>query len=342
MAILNTSNPVELSRALVLAYRPQAFFRRMCSTVTHRTKSFLIDVEKKTRFLAPYVRDEEDGKTVSRDGYETLTYTPPKVGAKRPITAKDLETRLPGQSIVDISAETASSESYMSGLVIADMLDLQRSIERREEQQIVEILTTGKVQTGVGEDINAPIPTANIFAAASGDKFDAVNSKPLEWLRKQSRSKIVLNGGTAARRCIFGGNAWDAFIQNASVQAEMNNRRINLGAVEPTEDQIFPGVTFQGRINGIDLYTYDEYFWDEKTGSNKPMMPEDRIILIGGDPRFEMHYGAVFDGANGTINKTQTYAWEWIEGGKIRWRELESHPLFVPVNGGAIVSAKVL
>ena len=54
MAILNTSNPVELSRALVLAYRPQAFFRRMCSTVTHRTKSFLIDVEKKTRSI-PYL-----------------------------------------------------------------------------------------------------------------------------------------------------------------------------------------------------------------------------------------------------------------------------------------------
>ena len=163
MANINTSNPVELSRALVLAYRPQAFFRRMCSTITHRTKSFLIDVEKKTRYLAPYVRDEEDGKFVARDGYETITFTPPKVGAKRNITAKDLEVRLPGQAIVDISAESASNESYMSGLVIEDMLDLQRSIERREEQQIVEILSTGKVKTGVGNDINAPIPASNIF-----------------------------------------------------------------------------------------------------------------------------------------------------------------------------------
>ena len=42
------------------------------------------------------------------------------------------------------------------------------------------------------------------------------------------------------------------------------------------------------------------------------------------------------------VNKTQTYAWEWIEKGKIRWRELESHPLFVPVNGGSVVSAKVI
>ena len=342
MAILNTSNPVELSRALVLAYKPQAFFRRMCSTITHRTKSFLIDIEKKTRFLAPYVRDEEDGKVIARDGYETITYTPPKVGASRNITAKDLEIRLPGQSIVDISAETASSEAVMSGLVIEDMLDLQRSIERREEQQIVEILSTGKVITGVGDDINAPIPAENIFTASAGDKFDAQNSDPIKWMRKQSRDKVALSGGTSVRRAVFGGQAWDAFVANAAVQTYLNNRRIDLGAIAPREDQDFPGVTFQGRIEGVDLYTYDEYFFDDKQKKNSPMMPTDRVILLGGNPRFEMHYGAVFDGANGTINKTQTYAWEWIEKGKIRWRELESHPLFIPVNGGSVVSAKVV
>lgn len=342
MAVINTNNPVELSRRLVLAYRPQRFFRRMCSTITHRTKSFLIDIEKKTRYLAPYVRDEEDGKTLARDGYETITFTPPKVGSKRPITARDLEVRLPGESIVDISSETDSSESVLSGLVISDMLDLQDSIERREEQQIVEILTTGKVVTGVGADINAPIPAANIFTASAADKFDAAGADPIKWMRAQSRKKVVLSGGTAVRRAVFGGDAWDAFLKNTNVQLYLENRRIDLGSVNPTEDQVFPGVTFQGRIDGIDLYTYDEYYFDDKTNSNKAMVPEDRVILIGGNPRFEMHYGAVFDGANGTVNKTQTYAWEWIEGGKIRWRELESHPLFVPVNGGSVVSAKVL
>lgn len=342
MATINTNNPVELSRALVLAYKPQRFFRRMCATITHRTKSFLIDVEKKTRFLAPYVRDEEDGKTVARDGYETLTYQPPKVGAKRPMTARDLEVRLPGQSIVDISAETVSNEAVVSRLVVEDLLDLQASVERREEQQIVEMLTTGKVVTGVGADINAPIPAANIFNVASGDKFDAQNADPIKWMRAQSRKKVTLNGGSAVRRAIFGGDAFDAFAANAQVKAYLDNRRYELGSVDPTPDQEFPGVTYQGRIGGVDIYTYDEYFFDDATQRNKALMPEDRVILIGGDPRFEMHYGAVYDGANGTINKTQMYAWEWIEGGKTRWREIESHPLFVPVNGGAIVSAKVL
>ena len=105
-------------------------------------KSFLIDIEKKkTRFLPLHSAMKKTARC-ARDGYDTITFTPPKVGASRNITAKDLETRLPGQSIVEISAETASSEAVMSGLVIEDMLDLQRSIERREEQQIIEILST--------------------------------------------------------------------------------------------------------------------------------------------------------------------------------------------------------
>ena len=161
-------------------------------------------------------------------------------------------------------------------------------------------------------------------------------------MRDQSRKKVALSGGTSVRRAVFGGDAWDAYIKNTAVQTYLNNRRIDLGAIAPREDQDFPGVTYQGRVEGVELYTYDEYFFNDEQKKNAPIMPTDRVILLGGDPRFEMHYGAVFDGANGTINKTQTYAWEWIEKGKIRWRELESHPLFVPVNGGSVVSAKVV
>ena len=342
MALINTNNPVELSQALVLAYKPQTFFRRMCSTVTHATKSFLIDIEKKTRYMSPYIRDTEDGETVARDGYETKTYTPPKTGTKRPVTPTDLEVRNPGQNIVEISADNANEERRLNKIVVADLLDMQAYNERREEQQIAEILSTGKVVTGVGEDIKAPIPDSHIFTAASADKFDAVGSDPIKWLRTQSRKKISLSGGSSARRAVFGGDAFDAFLDNAKVQAYLDNRRIALGEVEPRPDQEFEGVTYQGRVCGIDIYTYDEYFFNDKVKSDQPMMPEDRIIVIGGNPRFEMHYGAVFDGAAGTINKTMTYAWEWIEKGKTRWREVESHPLFVPVNGGSVVSAKVI
>lgn len=340
---INIENPVELSRDLSLAYKPQRFLRMMCSTITHRTASFLIDVEKKTRHLAPYVRDEDDSTVVARDGYETLTFKPVPVKPSRNITQRDVEKRLAGQGIVEISAENSSEESRQSGIVVADMLDLQSAIERREEQQIAEILATGKVVTGVSQDINSTIPASHIFSAASADKFDGVNSDPIAFLRNQNRTKCVKDGGSSAKVALFGGDAFDAFMANQKVQDFLDNRRINFGGVDPLPgEEDLPGVVYQGTINGMKVYTYDEYYFDTKTNSEKPVLPEDRVILIGGNSRFEMHYAAVFDGASGTINKCQTYAWTWIEGGKKKWLELESKPLFVPANGSAIVSVKVV
>lgn len=343
MPEINIENPVELSRDLALAYKPQRFLRKMCSTITHRTGSFLIDVEKKTRQLAPYVRDDDDSTVIARDGYETLQFKPVPVKPSRNITQRDVEKRMAGQSIVEISAENQSEESRQCALVVADMLDLQSSIERREEQQIAEILCTGKVSTGVGSDIQSTIPASHIFTAASADRFDSAGSDPLKFLRAQNRLKCVKDGGASARVAIFGGSAFDAFVANANVKDFLDNRRINFGSVDPKPgEEDLPGVVYQGRILGMDIYTYDEFYFDSKTNSEKAMLPEDRVILIGGNSRFEMHYAAVFDGAAGTINKCKTYAWTWIEGGKKKWLELESKPLFVPVNGGSVVSVKVI
>lgn len=341
MPVIDTSNPIELSKALILGYKPQGFLRKMCTTITHGTKSFLIDVSKKTRVMSPYIRDDEDGTFIERDGYDTLSFTPPKIGGKRNITAKDLEKRAAGQGIVEISAENSSAEMTQNQLVIDDLLDLQAYNERREEHQIAQILQTGKVEV-LGKDIVSPIPTDNIITLAAADRFDAAGSNPITWMRNISRKKVVLRGGSAVKKAIFGGKAIDAFLENAAVKDFLDKKHIMFGDVEPTPDQTFEGVTYWGKIGGVEIYTYDEYFYDDVQKKDSPMIAEDRVILIGGNPRFEMHYGAVFDGARGTINKVQSYAWEWIEGGKTKWRELESHPLFVPVNGGSIVSAKVI
>lgn len=337
---ISLENPVELSKDLVLAYRPQRFLRKMCATITHRTSSFLIDVQKKTRYLAPYVRDDDDPVVVARDGYETIQFKPVPVSPARNITARDLEKRTVGSNIVEISSENANNETIASNLYLEDMLDLQDSIERREEQQIAEILCTGKVVTGVSADINAPIPAENIFNNIAAEKFDAADFDPLAWLRKQNTA--VARAGGPAKYAICGGQAFDALIANQKLQAYLDNRRLNFGNVEPTPDQTFEGVTYQGKIGGIEFYTYDELYYDDKKKKDVAMIPEDRVIIIGARPRFEMHYAAIYDAAAGTINKTQTYAYTWIEGGKKKWLNLESKPLFVPVNGGNIISAKVL
>lgn len=339
--LIALENPVELSRDLVLGYKPQTFLRQMCSTITHRTSSFLIDVQKKTRQAAPYVRDDDDATYIARDGYETLQYKPVPVKPARNITARDIEKRAVGANVVTISGENAGNETIQSGIELADLLDLQDSIERTEECQIAEILSTGKLVTGVSADIKAPIPSSHIFTAASADRFDNANADPIKWLRNVNSKKVVKDGGYSSKYAICGGAAFDALVGNTKVQKFLDSRNIHFGNINPNQSNEFPGVVYQGRILGIDFYTYDEFYFDASTSSEKAVIPEDRIILIGGGARLEMHYAAIYDGARGTINKTQTYAYTYVEK-KTKWLELESKPLFVPVNGGAIVSAKVV
>ena len=339
-------NPIEMSRQLVQNYEPQLFFRKRFTTITHATQSFLIDVEKKTRHISPYIRDELPGTMISRDGFKTISFTPPHLAPTRNLTKKDLERRLPGQNIVEISSENDSQEALDVANRMTDMLDLQNANERREEEMCAESLFSGKIVVkggGYDETIEQPIPSDQIVIVPSKDRFDAVESDPITFLR-DSRRKIVKSGSTSAGTAVFGSDAFDAFLKNKNVKSYLDNLRINFGTIAPTPDQTFPGVEFQGTILGMDLYTYDEYYFDEESKTEKSIVPNDRILLIGRNCRLEVHYAAIMDAAMGTINKTPYYAYNWITQGRPRgkWMCVESAPLPVAVQGGGIFSAKVV
>jgi hypothetical protein len=344
---ISLENPVELSRSLVLNFKPQLFMSTRFTPITHSTKSFLIDVQKKTRQISPFVRDDLPGTNMSRDGYETLSFTPPHMAPERNLTNKDLEQRVAGDNVVEISADNASPEARATALMQNDMLDLEESNERARERMACEALSTGKnIINGEGYDnleIAQPIPSDNIITLSGTSLFSSASSDPIAKLR-EFRRKITRVGGLGAGDAVFGSNAWDAFVSNSKVQAYLDKLHMTLGNIAPTPDQTFPGVTFQGIIEGVPLYTYDEFYFDTETKADKPMIPVDRMILIGSGCRMEMHYAAIYDGALGTVNKTQSYAYTWITEGKPRAKHLcvESAPLPVVVNGGGVISAKVI
>lgn len=339
-------NPVEMSRQLVQNYQPQLFFRSRFKGITHSTQSFLIDIQEKTRHISPYVRDDLPGTVLNRDGYKTIQFTPPHLAPMRNITKKDLERRIPGQNIVEISSENDSPESIEVASRMTDMIELQNANERREEEMCSEALFSGKIEIkggGYNESPEQPIPPEHIAKLSGKELFDAADSDPIAFLRN-SRRKITKKGALSASTAVFGARAFDAFIANAKVKAFLDNLRINFGSIAPRQDQTYPGADYQGTILGMDLYTYDEFYFDEEQKIEKPMVPEDRVLLIGRDCRMEMHYAAIFDAALGTINKTSYYAYNWITQGRPRakWMCVESAPFPVIVQGGGVYSAKVI
>lgn len=334
----------ELTKLVGESFKPSQFFRKMCDTKLHKTKTLILQQEKQTRLIAPYVSDDdEDGKVVGRDGYERLVVTVPTVHPVRNLTRRDVEVVANAEMVFTYDNNNASPEKIQFQKLLRDGLDLRQYVERREEQQIIEAMTTGKVEVifDAGKrTINLNIPAANLTAAASGDKFDAENSNPITYLLAQKRL-LAKNGGGRGFLCVMGFEAYDAFIQNKAVKEYMDNRRMHFGEIEPGEmDTDY--VTRMARILGMDIVTNDDFFYDEVEKKDVEMYPKDKITLIGAGAGFKMHYGAIEDGTDGSLNVCQSYVYTWIKNGKSRIMEEESCPLFVPQVGGGIISRKVV
>ena len=341
---ITLENRHELTKLLGESFKPSQFFRRMCATDLHKTKNLILQQEKQTRLIAPYVSDDdEDGKVLSRDGYERLVVTVPTLHPKRNLTRRDVEVAANAENVFTYDDGGASPEKIRFQKLMKDALELRQSIERREEQQIIEAITTGKVVVGFdggSREINLNIPAANLTAAAAADKFDAENSNPIKYLLAQKRI-LAKNGGGRGLLCVMGSDAYDAFIENKAVKEYMDNRRMNFGEIEPGEmDTDY--VTRMAHVLGMDIVTYDDLYYSESEKKDVDMYPKDKITIIGAGAGFKMHYGAIADGTDGSLNVCQSYAYTWIKDGKSKIIEEESCPLFVPQVGGGIVSRKVV
>lgn len=341
---LNLDSRYELTKLTSENFKPSQFLRRMCAVELHKTKTLILQQNKKTRLIASYVADDdENGKALARDGFERLVVTAPTVHPWRDLSKRDVETAAKADGIVTYGGQESSEKIKFQSLM-NDALELRQSIERREEQQIVEAITTGKVDVKVDDNlmrtINLNIPSANLSPAASGDKFDANGSNPILYLLNQKRL-VAKNGGGNVGLTIMGNDAFDAFIQNDAVKEYMDKRHMMFGEIDP-KDTDPEGITRAAHILGMDIITYDEFFYDEKQKKDLNLIPKDSIIMIGNGAGFKMHYGAIADGTDGTLNVCQSYVYTWIKNGKSKILEEESSPLFVPMNGAAIISRKVV
>lgn len=342
--VITLENRHELTKLLGESFKPSQFFRKMCATDLHKTKNLILQQEKQTRLIAPYVSDDdEDGKVMGRDGYERLVVTVPTLHPKRNLTRRDVEVAANAEQVFTYDKGGATPEKIQFQKLMKDTLELRQSIERREEQQIVEAMTTGKVEVifdGGKRTINLNIPGANLTPAAAVDKFDANDSNPITYLLAQKRL-LAKNGGGRGFLCVMGSDAYEAFIKNTAVKEYMDNRRMNFGEIEPGEmDTDY--VTRMAHILGMDIVTYDDFFYSESEKKDVEMYPKDKITIIGAGAGFKMHYGAIADGTDGSLNVCQSYAYTWIKDGKSKILEEESCPLFVPQVGGGIISRKVV
>ena len=283
------------------------------------------------------------------DLFTTKEFTPPAYGEAFPLDVCDLLNRMAG-----VDPFTAAYTEY-SGQLVAKMAQgfmlIDDKIQRAVELQASQILQTGKLV--LTDDNGATVyeidfkPKATHFPTVSTAWSDAATCTPLDDIQAVG-NKIRSDGKVNPNRLTFGEAAFSNFMNSDQVQKALNNRRIEVGFIDPELDD--SGAINQGRIwigsYAYDMFTYPEEFKDPQTGNPTKYIGDDKVVVdslrtrfdmtsarvplpLGPDPRVEGLLPGRMSSRAGNFDVTpNVYP---TPNGKQIMGELESRPLLVPV-----------
>ncbi len=319
----------------VQTFIKSTFFRNV---ETFDTQKIDVDFKKGNRQLAPFVHKKIGGVTIDNEGYETNTYEPPLVAPNKITTVDDILKRTPGESLYGGKSPNQRAVEKMQ----RDFTELDEMITRREEWMCCQALFTGKIPIldKDGKELQAEIDfqftnKATLSGANAWNKKTGGKIKQLKEWRKQVQKTGFVN----CNICIMGDEALEAFIMDEEVQKLLDVERYDLAVIKPRE--LPNGVTYIGTIQGegMDIYSYNEWFLDNWTDKdkpeNKPLVPTNAVALLSTEANYSMYYGGVgvVDESGKTIAVVEgsRIPEQWVERRPPRrFLQLNSAPLCVP------------
>lgn len=346
-------DPRSLGKMLVERKAPKGLFKVLFfrNEQPYDTEHIDFDVVTKVRLMAPFSSMKLPGKVVDDQGFVTKSFTPPLVNPKKVTSAESLMSRVAGEAVYG----GLSPDERASVKLGQDLAELDDMIRRREEWMCASAVLNGTVVV-TGQGVNTTLSFGRnagntIALPAAASRWSASTSDPLNDLRTWSRT-IVQRTGIAPDNAVLGSEAAAALLAHAGVQAQLDNRRMDLGQIAPEYREAY-GATYLGTIKGtqLDLWSYDEWYIDPEdiaTGEQS-MMPTKQVVLGSSRAQTEIAYGAVpvatgTDGASAITLVTGTRVPEsWIEKEPAaRFLKVSSRPLPIPVQVNAFLRATVI
>jgi hypothetical protein len=303
------------------------------------TPTIEFDFRRGRRKMAPFVAPLVAGKVMERQGFETRMFRAPRIAPVRALRTPDLEPRLIGENIY--SGRTEADRAAV--LMAEDLTQMDDAIGRREEWMCRQAMINGSItvtaENGYQNIISfleyggPPASTVSNHELVT-IKWDQAGSDPLKDLQTARLNTIKLSG-IAPNVALFGTNVADVFVRNALVKDLLDNRRYELGTITPAIQS--DSVVLFGKVPGLQLYSYAEYFEDD-AGTLFPMLPPDFVMLASTNVQNKIVYGAFTQLEDARAKRWVTYQAPRIpfvygdeEGGTLFTR-LTSCPLPMPVD----------
>lgn len=314
------------------------------------TEDVLVEYRDGTKKLAPFVAPRKGGVTILRNGYHMERYTPPFVAPKRSLSIDDLTKRGFGEALFT----QLTPEQRQQALILRDADEMGEFISRREEAMAAEtMLTNGCIMKHIADDtdkgdemeIRFYSEGANPAQYTPAAKWDASGAKILADLGAMIR--MLTSRGLRASELVCSPDVADTIVNNEEIQKLLDNRRINLGDIEPSElpdgAAVIARLNIRGRI--ISIISYDETYTDD-SDNDKLYIPSGKCILTAPAAGRTL-YGAVsqVEQADGEFHHyTGRRVPKYLSSaeGNTRSLTISSRPLLIPNNKNPFIVADVL
>lgn len=315
------------------------------------TETVDVDITKGKRRLAPFVSPLAEGKKVERLGFSTNTIKPGYIKPFMVTTAADLLKRQAGQVLYQGGQTIEQRAQIQLGKDLAELMDM---IDRREEWMASKALDLGKITMKIkGETADKTAEVDFLMAAdhkitLSGNALwsDTVNSTPIADLQAWA-SKIRQDSGVNPTDVVLGTDACSALIKHPAVQKYMDMRAVDMGEIKPR--QLANGVSYVGRISApgltVDLWTYEEWYLDEDTGTETAMVPAKKVWMGSTNTANARLYAVIQDLEAITEGQAavQRFPKAWIpKNPSAQHLMVQSAPLVAMQQPDAFISAQVL
>lgn len=304
-----------------------------------------IDIQVGNKKLAPFVSPISGGKVISKQGFSTKSVKAPRIRIKKPLNGVDFMEKNAGQCVYLNAGDAKKSKDKK---IADELLDLKNRIMRRKEFMCAQALK-GEVNYKDEEfefNINYQMPEDNKPTLTLTDKWDSKGTDNVLTANKTTqikswKRKIVQDTGRTADLVVAGYKAIDALLADPEILKILRNPNMQAGAVDLERKQE-NGVTYVGRLFGLEIYEYNEQYEDEE-GVIKDMIAPEAFIMIASTAEFKTFFAPVNDLDAGGNVVVQVFSKDWVTPDpSVYWMLAESRPLPAPLRPQAIIYATVL
>ena len=326
------------------------YFPTNDATDIFATNDVLVEYKDGDKKLAPFVAPRKGGVTMLRKGYHMERYTPPFVAPKRALTIDDLNKRGFGEALYS----QLTPEQRQQVRLLKDADEMGEFITRREEAMAAEtLLTNGCIMKHIADDVaegdemEIRFYTGEVNPAqyAPATPWSAVDADIISDLGVMAR--MLTSKGLRATELVCSPDVADAVINNEKVQKFLDNRRYEMGEVNP---EVLPAgavVMARLKVNGriISIISYDETYTDD-AGADQLYIPSGKCVLTAPSAGRTL-YGAVSqveqkDGQFHTYPGKRVPKYLSDANNNSRTLTISSCPLLIPNNKNAWITASVL